>query len=86
MRFRAEFSHLRKGSHPRPMPPQLQAEIVEIIGKIDAAVDGVDPEPLIEALTFYLLGAVETTFNLSQRDAVDFTSDCLRRFGQVVMS
>lgn len=70
----------------RKMTVKEKVEICEIIKKINAVVEHDDPHLMLQALSFYMLGAVEITYKMSKRDSVDFCADCFKRYGQFVMS
>jgi hypothetical protein len=71
---------------PQRVSPQEQDAINGIIEKISSAVDGTDMHELTQALALFLIHIVQDAYELSQRDAVDFTADCIRRYGQTVLS
>jgi hypothetical protein len=67
------------------MTPQQQARAEALVKKIFAAVPR-DDETLISALAFCLLGAVAKTYDLSDRDAVEFCVKHFKTYAQVVWS
>lgn len=71
---------------PQEMTSAELGEIDDILQKIDAAVDGSDLHALTQALALFLIATVGEAYEMPPRDAVAFTADCIRRYGQIILA
>lgn len=60
------------------------ADIERITKKIDAAVNGEDKSLTVSALTFYLLGIIQTERKFSQAEAIRYAIYHLKNFAQMI--